>query len=187
MPINLHTHKHACLALVPLLCSVLSIPSQSWCSWHALPILPSANYLGSFITPTVHPPLFQMSTTDVPKPLQPLKPPFFQTSLISQKLKLRVTQIVSILIYGSESQVYRVLSSCIPSSIRISDSRIKYLGHIIRHPTSAEFHICEKTTHYLYALFPLRLEEAPQSSLARNRACRICTSSPTSPTKNLLY
>ena len=52
----------------------------------------------------------------------------------SQKFKLRV--------YGSESQVYPVLSSCLPSSIRISDSRIKYLGHSIRHPTSPEFHIC---------------------------------------------
>jgi hypothetical protein len=39
------------------------------------------------------------------------------------------------------SRSYPVLPSCIPSSIRISDSRIKYLGHIIRHPTSPEFHI----------------------------------------------
>ena len=31
---------------------------------------------------------------------------------------------------------YPVLSTCIPSSLRISDSRIKCLGHILRHPSS---------------------------------------------------
>ena len=33
---------------------------------------------------------------------------------------------------------YPVLSTCIPSSLRISDSRIKCLGHILRHPSSPE-------------------------------------------------
>ena len=37
---------------------------------------------------------------------------------------------------------YSVLPSCIPSSMRISDSRVKCLGHILRHPTSPKFHIC---------------------------------------------
>ena len=36
---------------------------------------------------------------------------------------------------------YQVLPSCIPSSMRISGSRIKYLGHILRHPDSPESHI----------------------------------------------
>ena len=33
---------------------------------------------------------------------------------------------------------YPVLSTCIPSAMRISDSRIRYLGHILRHPDSVE-------------------------------------------------
>lgn len=41
----------------------------------------------------------------------------------------------------SLSLSYPVLPSCIPSSIRISDSQIKYLGHILRHPDSPESHI----------------------------------------------
>ena len=33
---------------------------------------------------------------------------------------------------------YPALSTCIPSSLRISDSRLKCLGHILRHPSSPE-------------------------------------------------
>ena len=40
------------------------------------------------------------------------------------------------------SLAYPILPSCIPSSIRILDSRIKYLGHIFRHPTSSDFLVC---------------------------------------------
>ena len=148
--------------------------------------LTSAKYLGSFIslTSSSNPDInFRCSqATSAFKHLDP----FFRHPLISQKIKLRVySQIVqSILLHGSESQVYspanitkidslhykalrqifrvkspyfhRVLSpsdspcsndfllslsypilpTCIPSSMRVSDSRLRYLGHILRHPGS---------------------------------------------------
>ena len=50
---------------------------------------------------------------------------------------------------------YPVLPSCIPSSMRISDSRIKYLGHILRHPDSAESFIMFNPSH------PLRTISSP--------------------------
>ena len=34
---------------------------------------------------------------------------------------------------------YKILPTVIPNSLRISDLRIKYLGHIIRHPLSYEY------------------------------------------------
>lgn len=36
------------------------------------------------------------------------------------------------------SLAYPVLPSCVPSSLRISDSRMKCVGHILRHPSSPE-------------------------------------------------
>ena len=120
--------------------------------------------------------------------------PSFRQTLISQKFKLRVYSqtIQSILLHGSESQIYSpYLSStsknrlsplhkifqvkspyttgitvycspqissdslvrmrffslyhtqfCIPSSMRISDARIKYLGHILPHPNCPNFLPC---------------------------------------------
>ena len=44
---------------------------------------------------------------------------------------------------------YPVLPSCIPSSMRISDSRIKLLGHILRHPSSSESLICFNQSYSL--------------------------------------
>jgi hypothetical protein len=47
------------------------------------------------------------------------------------------------------SLAYLVLPSCIPSSMRISDSRIKYLDHILCHPSSAESIIMFNPSHSL--------------------------------------
>ena len=44
---------------------------------------------------------------------------------------------------------YPVLPSCIPSSMKISDSRIKLLGHILRHPSSSESLICFNQSYSL--------------------------------------
>lgn len=56
---------------------------------------------------------------------------------------------------------------CIPSSMRISDSRIKYLGHILRHPNCPNFVTC--FNHYLSFLachFSLVPSWRPTSALA---------------------
>jgi len=45
------------------------------------------------------------------------------------------------------SLAYPVLPSCIPSSMRISGSQIKCLGHILRHPDSAESIIMFNPSH----------------------------------------
>jgi len=149
-----------------------------------LPPLSSAKYLGSFVTPTSSSvPDVSYRCSQASSAFKTLDP-FFRHPLVSPKFKLRVySQIVqSILLHGSESQIYSpahykalrqifqvkspyyhrvlqpsdspcsstyllslsypVLPSCIPSSMRISDSRIKLLGHILRHPSSSESLIC---------------------------------------------
>ena len=151
--------------------------------------LPSAKYLGSYITPTtssVPDVIFRCSQASTAfKQLEP----FLRHPLISPKHKLRTysTIVQSILLHGMESQTlspaqvskvdslhykalrqifhikspyyhrviqpsdascsneylqslsYQVLPSVIPNSHRISDLRMKYLGHILRHPLSFEY------------------------------------------------
>ena len=58
---------------------------------------------------------------------------------------------------------YPVLPSCIPSSMRISDSRIKYLGHILRHPDSAESIIMFNPSHSLRTIPSPFRRGAPQA------------------------
>ena len=151
--------------------------------------LPSAKYLGSYLTPTsssVPDIIFRCSQASTA--FRQLEP-FLRHPLISPKHKLRTysTIVQSILLHGMESQTlspaqvakvdslhykalrqifhikspyyhrviqpsdascsneylqslsYQVLPSVIPNSHRISDLRMKYLGHIIRHPLSFEY------------------------------------------------
>ena len=64
------------------------------------------------------------------------------------------------------SLAYLVLPACIPSSMRISDSRIKY--HILRHPDSAESIIMFNPSHSLTISSPFR-RGAPSSTLSPKR------------------
>ena len=61
------------------------------------------------------------------------------------------------------SLAYPVLPSCIPSSMRISGSQIKCLGHILRHPDSAESIIMFNPSHSLRTIPSPFRRGAPQA------------------------
>ena len=186
-------------------------------SYHSLdePLTPltSAKYLGSFITPTSSSnPDIQYRCSQASQAFKCLDP-FFRHTLISPKRKLQVySQIVqSILLHGSESQIYSpaqstrleslhykalrqifqikspychrvlnpteapcsndfllslaypVLPSLVPPSIKISDKRIKYLGHILRHPDSLEHKITFNPSMSLRSINSLFRRGAPRA------------------------
>ena len=188
----LHTHLYPFRSrppLTPILPVTAHTVLLSLASFHRNPpsilhsllfLVPSAKYLGSYVTPTSSSnPHVNYGCSQASAAFKQLDP-FFPHPLISQKFKLRVysQSIQSILLPGCESQVYSpaqitkidslqykavkqifhikspsdspcsneyllslaypVLPTCIPSSMRISDSRLRNLGHILRHPGSLE-------------------------------------------------
>ena len=61
------------------------------------------------------------------------------------------------------SLAYPVLPSCVPSSLRISDSRLKNLGHILRHPCAPESIIMFNPSFSLRTISSPFLRGAPRA------------------------
>lgn len=129
------------------------LPSKPWILFSDIHLFPKKNKLQVYTQ--IFQALLHGSESQVYSPAQITKIDSLHYKALRQIFKIKSPFYHRVILPSDSpcsnefllSLSYPVLSSCIPSSLRISDSRLKYLAHILRHPSSPES-VC--STHHIH-------------------------------------